>query len=147
MTKPTFGRKQTASPLNVINPFIEGPPCLQTLFDEGFPKGTWKLGMLNVGTFCKLSDPEHWEERLVQINRLTFPDETKYPTSDLTDTIQSLSARNYRYMCTDYILRSRCDEKTCKGREFGVDAAHRAKSRKPAVRGQGRLFNVQREIR
>jgi hypothetical protein len=47
----------------------DGPPCLQVLLKQGFPKGTRNNGLFNVGVYLKKSDPENWQTEIEEYNR------------------------------------------------------------------------------
>jgi hypothetical protein len=46
----------------------DGPPCLQTLMELGFPQGSWNSGMFNLGVYCRKAQPDNWRGHLIQLN-------------------------------------------------------------------------------
>lgn len=103
------------------NPFRDGPPCLETLHDIGFPQGMRNQGMYNVGVFFKLAHPEDWQARTMAYN-----DERCDPPlrpAEMQQIIRSLEKRDYAYTCNQEPLAGHCNRAVCKKRKYGIAAS------------------------
>lgn len=96
----------------------EGPPCLQFLTDNGFPKGSRNRALLNLGVFYKKAYPDKWEELVEEANKKWMSGTRR----EVQNIIASLSKKDYMYQCTEEPLCSHCDSVTCSQRKHGVSA-------------------------
>ena len=108
------------------NPFMEGPPCLETLNGLGYPEGSRNDGLYNVGIFFKLQDEATWQEKTRQYNQEHMDPPLK--NREVESIINSLSRRDYTYKCEDLPIQPHCEKKTCKKRRFGVGGFRRKKN-------------------
>lgn len=100
-----------------LGPFAEGPPCLQTLHQIGFPEGGRNSGLLNVATFFKLQSPAGWDDRLREYNAgLPSPVDDR----ELDQIIRNTERHDYAYTCKQYPIESHCQAKACKKQPFGI---------------------------
>lgn len=97
----------------------DGPPCLQWLTDNGFPKGSMNRALINLGVYYKRATPDTWEERVEQANKKWMTPGTR---EEVKQVINSLNKKGYSYTCTEEPMCSHCDSVTCSQRKFGVSA-------------------------
>lgn len=95
-----------------------GPPCLQHLVKQGFPKGTRNNGMFNLAVYAIKSSPDNWEKMIEEYN-------TRYmkpplPPKEILGTIKSIKKKEYQYSCNRPPLEQFCNATACKTREFGI---------------------------
>lgn len=98
--------------------FSDGPPCLQTLGNSGFPQGTRNMGAFNMGVYCRHKYGDEWQEKLEEMNR-----EYMHPplsSGEMTQVIRSLGKKTYFYTCDKQPIVQHCNKEICKTREFGV---------------------------
>lgn len=102
------------------NPFLEGPPCLQTLHQLGLPAGARNQGLYNIGCFFKLAFPEDWQEQLSKYNSESGKIDPPVGDKELSDLIKSLEKREYIYKCSELPIAPHCKKTECKKRKFGI---------------------------
>lgn len=100
-----------------LGPFAEGPPCLQTLHQIGFPEGGRNSGLLNVATFFKLESPTGWDDKVREYNA-SLPS----PVSDreLDQIIRNTERHDYAYTCKQWPIEAHCQAKACKKQPLGI---------------------------
>ena len=96
----------------------DGPPCLQVLLKQGFPKGTRNNGLFNVGVYLKKSDPENWQTEIEDYNRKYV--HPPLPAQEVLTLIGTLKKKEYNYKCSDEPIKSYCNVAKCRGCKFGV---------------------------
>jgi len=97
----------------------DGPPCLQWLTDNGFPKGSMNRALLNLGVFYKRAYPDDWEDKVYAANKKWMTPGSK---EEVKTVVNSLNKKGYSYTCSEEPLCSHCDSVTCSQRKFGVSA-------------------------
>ncbi len=99
--------------------FLNGPPCLQALLrSNGFVQGARNNAMFDIGVYLRKRFPDDWEERITDYNnRLMNP---ILKAAELANTVKSLKRKNYSYKCGDAPIKSVCNRRLCKQREFGI---------------------------
>jgi hypothetical protein len=100
--------------------FQDGPPCLQTLHQLGYPAGSRNQGLYNIGVYFKLSNPDGWREELEEYNE-TRMDPPLSPT-EVAGVAKSLEKREYLYKCGEIPISPHCKRSECRKRRFGIDA-------------------------
>jgi hypothetical protein len=101
-------------------PIKDGPPCLQTLCNQGFPEGTRNNGLFNIGIYLKRTGIVNWEDKLAEHNQKYFG-----PPLGLTELqvlVKQLSKKDYKYKCKDAPINAFCNAGLCRTRKFGVGA-------------------------
>jgi hypothetical protein len=93
------------------------PPCLAHYYNNGWAEGQRNEILYSFGVFCKLSNPDNFEEDLLKVNyRMANP----LPMSEVKTLIGSLKKKEYRYKCKDPVLKSYCDVMECRQLKYGV---------------------------
>ena len=108
----------------VLNDIKDGPPCLQVLLKQGFPKGTRNNGLFNVGVYLKKSAPENWQTEIEDYNRKYV--HPPLPAQEVLTLIGTLKKKEYNYKCSDEPIRSYCNVAKCRGCKFGVGGGNAA---------------------
>lgn len=98
--------------------FDQGPPCLETLHQQGIPSGMRNNGLYNVGVFLKKYDPDCWEEKLHAYNQKYM--ECPVSGSELRTIVKSLKKKEYQYKCKEDPIASVCEKDLCKKRLYGI---------------------------
>lgn len=116
-------RRTTEGSLKAWNTKIEeklpgGPPCLQVLCTQGFPKGTRNNGLFNIGVYCMKVSPDGWEKMLVDYNQ-QFMDPPLEPT-EVMGVIKSMKKKDYNYSCEQAPIQQHCNANKCRACKFGV---------------------------
>lgn len=98
--------------------FEEGPPCLQSLGETGFPEGTRNNGLFAVGVYLKKRYPDDWAAHLHSYNTQFFkPPLTETETKGI---LKQLHRKDYNYTCDKPPIKNYCNKGLCRTREFGV---------------------------
>jgi hypothetical protein len=97
--------------------FIEAPPCLVRLRDEGVPDGMRNQALYNFAVFFKKYDPKTYREMTAAVNSKF---DTPLPEAEAKKTIASAGRRAYVYKCNEEPCASRCQRDVCLTRKFGI---------------------------
>lgn len=99
-------------------PFGDGPPCLETLAENGVGAGIQNNTLLNMGIYYKKRYPDTWKEHLEEAARtlLTPPGRSEGTQS----VIKSLEKKDYFFTCKVNPLCDHCNSALCRMRPFGV---------------------------
>jgi hypothetical protein len=108
------------------NPFVDGPPCLQTLHNLGYPSGMRNQGLYNVGTHEKIAHPDDWKDRLSKYNDEKM--DPPLPYSELQGLISSLERRDYTYKCKELPIQPHCKIAECRKQKYGIGYFAKAKT-------------------
>jgi len=101
------------------NPEEDGPPCLQALYQGGFPPGARHNGLFAIGVWAKKAFPEDWERVLKEYHDRYFqPPKPK----DLEDVKQSLTRKGYNFRCHEAPIAAYCNRVVCLQRRHGVSS-------------------------
>jgi hypothetical protein len=98
--------------------FFQGPPCLQALSCKGFGEGQRNKGLFAIGVYLKKRYPDLWQEKLEAYNKKFM--RPPLEGSELKTIINSLARKEYNYACSQDPIKSVCERKLCRTREFGV---------------------------
>ena len=98
--------------------FLDGPPCLQTLAQRGFPEGSRNLSMFSIGVYLQKRYGQGWEAHMAEYNeRFMLPPMTD---KDVTGVAKSLGKKNYGFKCRDHPIAPVCNRQLCLTRKFGI---------------------------
>jgi hypothetical protein len=99
--------------------FKDGPPCLATLVQIGFPEGSRNNGAYNAAVFLKRRFPDEWEKRLHDFNESHMAPNLSY--GEVQQVIQSFKkGKDYKYRCSDSPIAQHCNPGLCRTRKYGV---------------------------
>ena len=113
--------KLEASPLTEkIDWLDQGPPCIQHLVVQGFPKGTRNSGLFNVGVFLRKKYPDDWEKRLEDVNMKYM--QPPLGAQEVLTIGKQLKRKDYFYRCNDQPIASHCNSPLCRTRKHGIGA-------------------------
>ena len=96
----------------------DGPPCLQALMRQGFPKGTRNNGLFNVGVYLRKAFPDDWEKKILEYNQQIMD-----PPLDLKEVnivADQLKKKDYQYKCAAQPICNFCNKDLCRSRKHGV---------------------------
>lgn len=102
----------------IVEALPGGPPCLQILCSQGFPKGTRNNGLFNLGVYAMKSHKDSWESKLVELNQKHM-DPPLDPT-EVMGVIKALKKKEYNYMCDQAPIQQYCNAGKCRTCKFGV---------------------------
>jgi len=96
----------------------DGPPCLQQLCTQGFPKGTRNNGLFNIGVYLRKFDPDNWKTLLEEHNRshMTPP----LAAQEVVIVQKQLEKKDYNYRCKEPPINAYCNSKLCRTRKHGI---------------------------
>jgi hypothetical protein len=102
----------------------KGPPCLQHLAAQGFGEGSRNNALFNLGVYCRMSNPDKWEEDLHKYNMkyMVPPLDSK----EVEIVISQLRKKEYFYKCEDQPIVSFCNKDVCITRKFGIGPGQRS---------------------
>ena len=113
--------KLEASPLTEeVDWLDQGPPCIQHLVVQGFPKGTRNSGLFNVGVFLRKKYPDDWEKRLEDVNMKYM--QPPLGAQEVLTIGKQLKRKDYFYRCNDQPIASHCNSPLCRTRKHGIGA-------------------------
>ncbi len=99
--------------------FSDGPPCLQSLDQVGYPDGSRNMGLYNVAIYFKLAKPDTWADEVSKYNKEKMDPPMK--DRDVKAVIRSLENRDYVYKCDDLPIQPHCKKAECKKQAFGIE--------------------------
>jgi hypothetical protein len=95
-----------------------GPPCLQILIKQGFPKGTRNNGLMNLGVYAKLKSPDEWEKLIEDFNNRYM--DPPLPSTEVLGVMKSLRKKQYNYTCSSDPIHTFCNSALCRCRKYGI---------------------------
>ena len=97
--------------------FVEGPPCLNTLYHNGVPEGGRDETITNVAVFLKKSGKTDFLIELGNINnKMCNPPLSQNQVQKIE---KSVTKKEYDYACNKEPLASNCNRRECFRRKFG----------------------------
>lgn len=96
----------------------DGPPCLQSLTEQGFPQGTRNNGLFALAVYCRKAYPDNWEAELEKLNKecMDPPLESK----EVQIIVKQAGKKDYNYKCNDQPICSFCNATLCRTRQYGI---------------------------
>lgn len=122
VTPPKISGKAVQSKTETTHPLYGGPPCLQTLAEQGVPEGTRNNGLYNFGVFVKKKFPDAWEAVLDQFNHDYM--DPPLGSDEVRLVITTLKKKEYLYKCNDQPLCGFCNAALCRTRKFGIGTSN-----------------------
>jgi len=99
--------------------FKDGPPCLNTLAEEGFGEGSRNNALFNLAVYRQKSNPDDWKDILEDDNHKYMDPPLK--SKEVQDLIKSIGKRGYdKYRCKDQPICGVCNAAKCRTKKFGV---------------------------
>lgn len=107
--------------LSLRDVVVNGPPCLQTIYDQGLPDGTKNELLFQFGILFKKHSRANFEDLVEQVNLTRC--ETPHDHSDLSNTMKSLRKKDYHYNCSHACMAPICAKNLCMTRKYGIKSA------------------------
>tara|TARA_R110002012_G_scaffold64998_7_gene170658 strand:+ start:3517 stop:5046 length:1530 start_codon:yes stop_codon:yes gene_type:complete len=99
--------------------FIEGPPCLNKLAEDGFGDGSRNNGLFNIAVYRKQADPDTWEDKVMEDNQKFMDPPLGF--QEVKQLLGSIGKRGYdKYRCKDQPICMVCNAAKCRTKKFGV---------------------------
>jgi hypothetical protein len=99
--------------------FKDGPPCLNTLADEGFGEGSRNNALFNVAVYHKQANPDNWEDKVLEDNSKWMNPPLGF--QEVKALMASVGKRGYdKYRCKDQPICGVCNPAKCRTKKFGV---------------------------
>lgn len=122
---------QSLEPIIPIEPFSDGPPCLQHLVKIGFPEGSRNHALFDCGVYYRNKYAEGWQEHVSAANQKWMKPGS---IQEVIGVIKSLDKKGYKYKCSDQPLAPHCKRGECAKRQFGVPDGRTKKENEKANR-------------
>ena len=105
--------------IDIQNELIpNGPPCLQLLCSQGFPKGGRNEGLFSLGVYARKAFPDTWRNKVEEYNRKYMNPPLDY--KEITTVMQSLNKKDYGYKCSMPPIKQFCNHNLCRTRKYGI---------------------------
>jgi len=99
--------------------FKDGPPCLNTLAQDGFGEGSRNNALFNVAVYHKQANPDNWEDMLMSDNQKYMNPPLSF--NEVQQLIKSVGKRGYdKYRCKEQPICGVCNAAKCRTKKFGV---------------------------
>ena len=99
--------------------FKQGPPCLNTLAEQGFGEGSRNNALFNIAVYCKKAHADDWENQVGQYNQKYMDPPLSYQEVQLV--IKSVTRKGYdKYRCKEQPICGVCNAAKCRTKKYGV---------------------------
>lgn len=98
--------------------FNDGPPCIQFLAAQGFPRGNRNNGLFNLAVFARFAFDDDWKSKVEGYN-LTYM-EPPLSASEVMNVTKSADRKGYFYTCKRDPVLSVCNKGVCQTRKYGI---------------------------
>jgi|TARA_S200002703_G_scaffold28703_1_gene24493 hypothetical protein len=99
--------------------FVDGPPCLNKLADDGFGEGSRNNALFNVAVYHKQANPDNWEDKVMEDNSKWMNPPLGF--QEVKQLLASIGKRGYdKYRCKDQPICGVCNAAKCRTKKFGV---------------------------
>ena len=99
--------------------FKQGPPCLNTLAEQGFGEGSRNNALFNIAVYCKKAHADDWENQVGQYNQKYMDPPLSYQEVQLV--IKSVTRKGYdKYRCKEQPICGVCNAAKCRTKKNGV---------------------------
>ena len=103
----------------VVESFKDGPPCLNTLAQDGFGEGSRNNALFNVAVYHKQANPDTWEDKVMEDNSKWMNPPLGF--QEVKQLLASIGKRGYdKYRCKDQPICGVCNAAKCRTKKFGV---------------------------
>lgn len=106
---------------NLRDVVVNGPPCLQTIYDQGLQDGTKNDILLQFGILFKKYNKNTYMENVSLINQTRT--DKPHDGSDLETTLKQLKKKDFHYNCSHPCMAPICAKSLCMSRKYGIKAA------------------------
>ena len=109
----------TTKPVEVVEAFKAGPPCLNKLAADGFGDGSRNNGLFNIAIYHKQASPDTWEDDVMASNQKYMDPPLGF--NEVKQLLGSIGKRGYdKYRCKDQPICGVCKPALCRTKKFGV---------------------------
>jgi hypothetical protein len=99
--------------------FKDGPPCLNTLAQDGFGEGSRNNALFNLAVYHKQASPDNWEDMLMSDNQNYMNPPLSF--QEVQNLIKSIGKKGYdKYRCKEQPICGVCNAAKCRTKKFGV---------------------------
>ena len=108
-------------PKKLVEPTKEiddGPPCLQTLIEQGIGEGGRDNTLYHYAVYAKKKWEEGWEDKVTDFNAKYINPRLEF--KQVQKIINQHQKTNYQYKCKDQPMCGFCDSITCRQRQYGI---------------------------
>ncbi len=116
--------KPEVKKLNGKGAFAEAPPCIATMVENKVSEGGRNTALAHVGIYYYKSDPDNWQERLLEWNYKYL--EEPLGTEEVRTIGRNVSKGKYEYLCKQEPMCSVCNKDLCLTKKWGVGPQHGA---------------------
>lgn len=102
----------------IENELDGAPPCIVAMSNDGIEEGGRSDALTHVAVFFKKSQPDTWQEMLVDWNKEHCS--PPMSVSDVAQIIRSIERKDYQYLCKHMPMEALCDKDKCLTCKFGV---------------------------
>lgn len=95
-----------------------GPPCLQTIFEQGIEDGTRNDMILQYGILFKKYDPSTYQANLHLVNNLRC--HNPLDSKEVDDTLKGVRRKDFFYNCSHPCMSPICAKSLCMQRKYGI---------------------------
>ena len=107
------------------NELSDGPPCIQTLMDQGIGEGGRDNTLYQYAVYAKKKWKEGWEDKVSSFNHQHITPPLEY--KQVQKIINQHTKQEYQYKCKDQPMCAFCDSIECRKREYGIGFAYEHK--------------------
>ena len=105
--------------VEITEAFKDGPPCLNTLADQGFGEGSRNNALFNVAVYHKQANPDNWEDKVMEDNSKWMNPPLGF--QEVKQLLASIGKRGYdKYRCKEQPICGVCNAAKCRTKKFGV---------------------------
>jgi hypothetical protein len=98
--------------------FSDGPPCLETLVEQGIEEGGRDNVLYQYTVYAKKKWPKKWQDKISAFNHKYIKSPLGH--QEVTKTVNQHEKTDYQYKCKDQPMCSVCVSSVCVTRQFGI---------------------------
>jgi len=96
----------------------DGPPCLQTLMDQGIGEGGRDNTLYHYAVYAKKKWEQGWEDKVSAFNHDHLQPSLEY--KQVQKIINQHNKNDYQYKCKDQPMCAVCNSRVCRQRKYGI---------------------------